>query len=63
MSLRQGTTIIRRKADQSSQEILRRVSELLETVHFGTVTLIIQDGRTVQIDKKNKVRLNISNGY
>ena len=56
------TTIIRRKADRLPPEILLRLGEMLQTVRFGTVTLVIQDGRTVQIEKKEKVRLNPTSG-
>ena len=56
--MKQGTTIIRKKADQLPREIILRVNELLKTLRFGTVTLIIQDGRLVQIDKKDMVRLS-----
>jgi hypothetical protein len=57
--MKQGSTIIRRKADQLlPHDLLLRVSEMLKTVRFGTVTLIIQEGRLVQIDKKDMVRLN-----
>jgi hypothetical protein len=31
--------------------------EALGTIKFGTVTLIIQDGKVIQIDKSEKVRL------
>jgi hypothetical protein len=29
----------------------------LRTIKFGSVTLIIQDGRIIQVDKSEKVRL------
>ncbi|MDR3310850.1 MAG: YezD family protein [Oscillospiraceae bacterium] len=38
-------------------EDLERVLRLLREVKFGTVTLVIQDGRVVQIDKLEKIRL------
>ena len=56
--MKQGNIIIRKKAEQLPHELIVRVSEMLKTLNFGTVTLIIQDGRLVQIDKKDLVRLN-----
>ena len=56
--MKQGNVIVRKKADQLPHELILRVSEMLKTLRFGTVTLIIQDGRLVQIDKKDLVRLN-----
>ncbi|MDF0728037.1 YezD family protein [Cytobacillus sp. S13-E01] len=30
---------------------------MLETLKYGSITLVIQDGKIVQIDKNEKVRL------
>ena len=54
--------IIRRKVDQPPQDLLQRVNEHLQTLRFGTVTLVIQEGRLVQIDKKDMFRMNKNNG-
>ncbi|MDR2615859.1 MAG: YezD family protein [Oscillospiraceae bacterium] len=40
-----------------SRENLERVFEYLRDVRYGTVTIIIQDGKVVQIDKLEKLRL------
>ena len=32
--------------------------EFIEDIRFGSVTVIVQDGRIIQIEKKEKVRLN-----
>jgi hypothetical protein len=39
-----------------SKENLSLVLEYLHTVKYGTITLIIQDGKLVQIDKLEKIR-------
>jgi len=44
-------------SDQWSRELERQVREALRTIRFGTVTLVIQDGHIVQIDKSEKIRL------
>ncbi len=39
-------------------ELERQVREALRLIRFGTVTLVIQDGKVIQIDKNEKIRLN-----
>jgi hypothetical protein len=39
------------------QEVAREVQRALEQISHGSVTLIVQDGRVVQIDTTRKVRL------
>ena len=36
---------------------LRAIREAVAGVKFGTVQIVIQDGRVVQIDKTEKIRL------
>ncbi|MCX7745374.1 MAG: YezD family protein [Clostridia bacterium] len=48
-----------------SENSIRKISEgdfrklltLLDSIKFGSVTLVIQDGRVVQMEKNEKVRL------
>ncbi len=46
-----------RPADQWHVELERQVREALRTMRFGTVTLVVQDGRVIQIDRNEKIRL------
>jgi len=39
---------------------LEAIQEAVESIRFGVVQLIIQDGRVVQIDKTEKIRLRHS---
>ena len=39
------------------QAILARVGEVLRQIRFGTVQLVVQDGKVVQIEKAEKFRL------
>ena len=39
------------------QEDLEKIAELIETVKYGTVTIVIQDGKIVQLEKHEKLRL------
>lgn len=44
--------------DTWSRELERLVRETLASIRFGTVTLVVQDGRVIQVDKSEKIRLN-----
>ena len=39
------------------QEDLEKIAELIKTVSYGTVTIVIQDGKIVQLEKHEKLRL------
>lgn len=36
---------------------LQRLLDLIKSIFFGSITLVIQDGRVIQIDKNEKMRL------
>ncbi len=40
-----------------SEEEFKKIFELIKGVGFGSITLVIQDGKVVQIEKNVKVRL------
>ncbi len=40
-----------------TEEELERIRKLIESVKHGSVNIIIQDGKIVQIDKNEKIRL------
>ncbi len=44
-------------ADNWHSELERQLREALRTIRFGTVTLVVQDGHVIQIDKNEKIRL------
>lgn len=41
-----------------NRELERVVRDALSTIRFGTVTLVIQDGKVIQVDKSEKIRIN-----
>jgi hypothetical protein len=45
------------KNEPISNEDLEKLLELLTTIRYGSVTLIVQDGKVVQIDRNEKMRL------
>jgi hypothetical protein len=40
-----------------SRELELRIREALREIRYGTVSLVIQDGKVIQIDKSEKIRL------
>ncbi|WP_455717086.1 YezD family protein [Anaerosporobacter sp.] len=36
---------------------MNKIREFLETIQYGSVTVIVQDGKIIQIEKNEKVRL------
>lgn len=43
--------------DGWSRELEQSIRTSLREIRFGTVTLVIQDGKVIQIDKNEKIRL------
>jgi hypothetical protein len=39
-------------------EVERALRDALRTIRFGTVTLVVQDGRIIQIERNEKFRLS-----
>ena len=46
-----------RQRNSWGEELEHVLWEALGTIKFGSVTLIIQDGKVIQVDKSEKVRL------
>lgn len=36
---------------------MNKIREFLETIQYGSVTVIVQDGKVIQIEKNEKVRI------
>ena len=43
-----------------NRELERVVREALASIRFGTVSLVVQDGRVIQVDKNEKIRISRS---
>ncbi|MGG0719622.1 YezD family protein [Robertmurraya massiliosenegalensis] len=39
------------------QNTVKHIEEMLATLKFGSITLVVQDGKIVQIEKNEKIRL------
>lgn len=44
--------------DPWNRDLERVVRETLKSIRFGSITLVVQDGRVIQVDKSEKIRLN-----
>lgn len=44
------------ESNSISQENLEKLLELLKSVKYGSVTLVVQDGKVVQIERNEKIR-------
>ena len=43
--------------DRLSAELEWRIRDVLKGIRYGTLTLVVQDGKVIQIDKNEKIRL------
>lgn len=41
-----------------NRELESLVRDALQSIRFGTVSLVVQDGRVIQVDKNEKIRIN-----
>ncbi len=44
--------------DPWSRDLEKIVRDTLKSIRFGTVTLVVQDGRVIQVDKNEKIRID-----
>ena len=49
--------MIMSKKHENIEQTLENIKNLLATIQYGTITLVIQDGHVVQIEKNEKIRL------
>jgi hypothetical protein len=43
--------------EQWNKDLELKIRDALREIRYGTVTLVIQDSRVIQIDKSEKIRL------
>ncbi|QFT87471.1 hypothetical protein FIU87_02305 [Bacillus sp. THAF10] len=39
------------------EDVVSHLERMLQSVKFGSITLVVQDGKVIQIEKNEKVRL------
>ncbi len=44
-------------SDKNNQEEVKKLLQIIETIKYGSVTVVIQDGKIVQIEKNEKLRI------
>lgn len=48
----------RDKERKVSEQDLKRIAEYIESIQFGSVSVVIQNGKIIQIEKNEKIRLS-----
>lgn len=43
--------------EKTGNEPLRIIQEMVESIRFGTISIIVQDGKIVRIEKNEKYRI------
>ncbi|WML60759.1 MULTISPECIES: YezD family protein [Bacillaceae] len=43
--------------ENEKEELFAQLEKMLETLQFGSITLVVQDGKIVQLEKIEKVRI------
>lgn len=50
-------TYEKRKETEIRKNDMQQIEDFIRSVQFGTVTIVIQDGKIVQIERNEKLRL------
>ncbi|MDR6226638.1 hypothetical protein JOE21_002645 [Desmospora profundinema] len=45
------------KENTDFKEIFDQIEKMLETMKYGSITLVVQDGKVIQLEKNEKVRI------
>lgn len=45
------------KKQENIETALKNIEELIKTIKYGSITIIVQDEHVVQIEKNEKIRL------
>jgi hypothetical protein len=48
---------IRLGVEKYNTHLFEQIQTMLESVKYGSITLVVQDGKVIQIEKNEKVRL------
>jgi hypothetical protein len=43
--------------EKEHQQLFLKLQEMLKKIEFGSITLVVQDGKVIQIEKNEKHRL------
>lgn len=42
---------------ESNVQLPKIILDMLESIAYGTITIVIQDGKVIQVEKNEKIRL------
>lgn len=56
----EGLEMSSEKRKYSLDEIFEKTKEIIDEIGYGSVTLVIQDGVVVQIERQEKIRIKNS---
>lgn len=45
------------KGDIDFKAVSAHIEKMLETMKYGSITLVVQDGKVIQLEKNEKVRI------
>ena len=45
-------------ADVKNEKYIEEVKRIVKEIKYGSITLIVQDGKVIQIDKTEKIRMD-----
>ncbi len=45
------------KQHADDQTVMEKIQSMLETMSFGSITIVVQDGKVIQLEKNEKVRI------
>ena len=51
-----GVELVVKPAEECA-EALRKIASLLETLRFGSIEIVVHEGRVVQIERREKLRV------
>lgn len=48
------TVVINKNKDQTEE--LKKIEEIIKSIKFGSLTIHVEDGKIIQVDKNEKIR-------
>ncbi|BCB03813.1 DUF2292 domain-containing protein [Bacillus sp. KH172YL63] len=42
---------------QNGDDVMEKIQSMLESMNFGSITIVVQDGKVIQLEKNEKVRI------
>ncbi|KAA6452927.1 YezD family protein [Bacillus swezeyi] len=45
------------KTDEQLEKVIITMKDMLKDMNYGSITFVVQDGKVIQIEKNEKIRL------